>query len=133
VESEASAVGRAEVADFFFDGVQVKISANDVIWDIPRSVHDHARSHIKFKLPGPSSRFIALWPTKPLSEMSTRNFLGVKRGRNMRLTTSPPCVSRVFETVVFNLGFAYSRGYAKTSYGLCKIEKNKYYLRINTE
>jgi hypothetical protein len=43
VESEAIAVGRAVVANFFFDGVQVKISANEVIWDIPGSVHDHAK------------------------------------------------------------------------------------------
>jgi hypothetical protein len=43
VKSETSAIGRAVVADFFFDGGHVKISANDVIWDIPRSVHDHAK------------------------------------------------------------------------------------------
>jgi hypothetical protein len=38
-----------------------------------------------------------LWPwgfTQPLSEMSTRKeFLGVRRGRRVRLTTSPPCAS----------------------------------------
>jgi hypothetical protein len=43
VKSETSAIGRAVVADFFFDGVHVKISVNEVIWDIPRSVHDHAK------------------------------------------------------------------------------------------
>jgi hypothetical protein len=34
----------------------------------------------------------ALWP---LTEMSTRNLPGVKDGRRLRLTTSPPSVSRL--------------------------------------
>jgi hypothetical protein len=38
-------------------------------------------------LPNPSSRTMAPVFTKPLTGMSTRRFLGVKRGRRVRLTT----------------------------------------------
>jgi hypothetical protein len=40
------------------------------------------------KLPDPSSRIMALGITQPLTQMSTRgSFLGVERGRQVRLTT----------------------------------------------
>jgi hypothetical protein len=49
-----------------------------------------------FSLPNPSSRTMALGPTQPLTEMSTRNLPeGVKSGRRLRLTTSLPYVSRL--------------------------------------
>jgi hypothetical protein len=38
---------------------------------------------------------MALGQTQPLTEMSTRNHPGVKSGRRVRLTTSPPPVSRL--------------------------------------
>jgi hypothetical protein len=38
---------------------------------------------------------MALGSTRPLTEMSTRNFLGVKGGRHVTLTASPPSVSRL--------------------------------------
>jgi hypothetical protein len=44
-----------------------------------------------FNLPNPSSRTMALGSTQPLTESSS----GVKRGRRVRLTTSPPSVSRL--------------------------------------
>jgi hypothetical protein len=48
--------------------------------------------------PNPSIRTMALWSTQPLTEMSTRNIPGrgvVKCCRRVRLTTSPPSVSRL--------------------------------------
>jgi hypothetical protein len=48
-----------------------------------------------FNWPNPSSRTIVLGSTQPLTEMSTEIFLGVKSGRRVRLTTSPPSVSQL--------------------------------------
>jgi hypothetical protein len=42
-----------------------------------------------------SIRTMALGSTQPLTEMSTRNHLGVKGGRRVRLTTLSPSVSRL--------------------------------------
>jgi hypothetical protein len=48
-------------------------------------------------LPNPSSCPMALWSTQPLTEMSTRNFLGgVKGGRRIGLATLLPSVSRLY-------------------------------------
>jgi hypothetical protein len=50
---------------------------------------------IFFSLPNPSSRTMALGSTQPLTEMSTRSLREVKGCRLVRLTTSPPSVSRL--------------------------------------
>jgi hypothetical protein len=47
-----------------------------------------------FNLPIPSSRTVALGSTQPLTEMNTRNLSG-----DVRLTTSPPSVSRQSKNV----------------------------------
>jgi hypothetical protein len=39
----------------------------------------------------------ALWPTQPLTEMSTRWYLGGKGGRCVRLTTLPPSCADCLE------------------------------------
>jgi hypothetical protein len=51
-----------------------------------------------FSLPNPSDRTIALRLTQPLIEISTKNVPaegGIKRGRCVRLTFSPPSMSRL--------------------------------------
>jgi hypothetical protein len=52
-----------------------------------------------FNWPNPSSRTMALWSSQPLTEMSTRNILGiffrVKGDSRVGLTTLPPSVSRL--------------------------------------
>jgi hypothetical protein len=45
-------------------------------------------------LPNPSSRTVELESTQPLTEMSTRNLPGGKGRRRLKLTTSPPSISR---------------------------------------
>jgi hypothetical protein len=45
-------------------------------------------------LPNPSSRTMAPGSTQPLTEMSTRNLPGGRGQKRVRLTTSPPSVSR---------------------------------------
>jgi hypothetical protein len=51
--------------------------------------------HWIFNLPNPSSRTMALGPTHPLTEMTTRNLPEDKGRLALRLTTSPPSVSRL--------------------------------------
>jgi hypothetical protein len=52
-----------------------------------------------FNLPNPSNRTMALGSTQPLTEMSTRIFLGVKSGWRLRLITLPPSASRMPKNV----------------------------------
>jgi hypothetical protein len=56
-------------------------------------------SLVFFNLPNPSIRTVALGSTLPLTEMGTRNilgmFLGVKGDRRLGLTILPPSMSRL--------------------------------------
>jgi hypothetical protein len=52
-----------------------------------------------FNLPNTSSGTMALGYTQPLTEMSTRNLIGVKSGRRVELTTLPPSMNRMSENV----------------------------------
>jgi hypothetical protein len=56
-----------------------------------------------FNWPNPSSRTMALVSAQPLTQMITRNilgmFLGVKGGRRVRLTTLPPSMSLCLKNV----------------------------------
>jgi hypothetical protein len=66
-----------------------------------------------FNLPNPSSRTMALGSTQSLTEMSTRNilgmFLGVKGGRRVRLTILLPSMSR-FSRLCGNLNISQPYG-----------------------
>jgi hypothetical protein len=83
-----------------------------------------------FNLPNPSSRTMILGSTQPLTEMSTRNLPGVKRGRRVRLKTLPSSVSRLCRE---NVGASMShnliglqdllQGYL-TPFPLFKLRKN---------
>jgi hypothetical protein len=48
-----------------------------------------------FNIPNPSSPTMDLGLTQPLTEISTMSIPGIKGGRNIRLTTSLPPVSRL--------------------------------------
>jgi hypothetical protein len=48
-----------------------------------------------FSTPNPSSRTMAPGFAQPLTEMSSGIFLGVKRGRSVRLTISSPSLNQV--------------------------------------
>jgi hypothetical protein len=48
-----------------------------------------------FNWPNPYTRIMALGSTQPLTEMCTRKYPGVKRGRCVRQKTSPPSFGRL--------------------------------------
>jgi hypothetical protein len=61
-----------------------------------------------FDLPVPSSRTTALASTQPLTEMSTRSLPGGKGRQCVRLTTSPPSVSRLSKRKMW-VGFLFNK------------------------
>jgi hypothetical protein len=56
-------------------------------WKVAGSIPDEVITF--FNQPNPSSHTIALGSTQPLTEMSTRNLLGVWGGQSIRLTSAP--------------------------------------------
>jgi hypothetical protein len=64
-------------------------TSRKVAWSIAEEITGIFNWH------NPSSRTMTLGSTQPLTEMSTRNLPGVKGGRRVWLTVSPPSVSRL--------------------------------------
>jgi hypothetical protein len=76
----------------------IKFGVNVMKWyGTPLFIHAHFLFSVigLFNWPNPSSRTMALGPTQPLTEMSTRNLPGVKGGRHLGLTILPQSVSRL--------------------------------------
>jgi hypothetical protein len=76
------------------------LAACGIIFHVGRKVAGSNQMRwIFFNLPNPSSHTMALGSTQPITEMSTRNvlgiFLGVKGGQRVGLTTSLPSVSQL--------------------------------------
>jgi hypothetical protein len=69
------------------DSVRFSLQAGRLWVRVPMTLLDF------FDSPNTSSRTTALRSTRPLTEMSTKNLPGVKGGRRLRLTISPPSVS----------------------------------------
>jgi hypothetical protein len=65
-----------------------------VVWKVKGSIPDEVIWF--FNWPNPSSRTMGLGSGQPLTEMSTRIFLGVKDSRSVRLTTSPLSLSPLY-------------------------------------
>jgi hypothetical protein len=67
----------------------------DTIWKVAGSIPDGVIGFFFFNFHNHSSRTMVLELTQPLTEMSTMNLLGVKRGRRVKLT-SPPSMSQLY-------------------------------------
>jgi hypothetical protein len=70
----------------------VKRLGNEAHHSPPASVEFKNTWIYAYTPPNPSSRKMVVGSTQHLTEMSTRNLLGVKCGRLLRQTTSPPSV-----------------------------------------
>jgi hypothetical protein len=76
--------------------------SSSVVWG---TMLQAGRSRVRFQMrsldllhwPNPSSRTMTLGSTQPLTEMSTRNLPGVKRGWGVRLTTCEPTVCKMWK------------------------------------
>jgi hypothetical protein len=97
-------LGPLQGAEVHLEGLLYRMCLLDVSTWLPNWIASHSRTQRLSVLTGVETNVsylilpAALWPwglTQPLTELSTRNLLWLKRGLRLRLATSPPSVSRL--------------------------------------